>query len=329
MLTAYGGEEVMSKAREAKLDGFLVKPVTPSNLLDSIMGAFGKGTNKFAPSAVKSGSQVDIAENIKGSDILLVEDNEINQEVALEVLEQAGLSVTVANNGQEAIDALATKNIDCVLMDLQMPVMDGFEATKHIRNNSKHKTLPIIAMTANAMSGDKEKCLDAGMNDHVSKPIDTKQLFTALNRWTKPGKRKTKIAKKPKKTGKKAAEESFPDLPGFDVSKGLEILGGNKELYRTLLLKLYEDFSGSAQKIKSLLDKNDEENAEILAHTVKGVGSNLGALKLSKLAADLENAFRTKSKGDYKKMLAAFEKELDLVSNGLESNGFGTQKSDT
>ncbi len=329
MLTAYGGEEVMSKAREAKLDGFLVKPVTPSNLLDSIMGVFGKATNRIAPSTVKSGSQAEIAETIKGSEILLVEDNEINQEVALEVLEQAGLLVTVANNGQEAVDALATKDFDGILMDLQMPVMDGFEATQQIRSNSKHKALPIIAMTANAMSGDKEKCLEAGMNDHVSKPIDTKQLFTALNRWIKPGKRKTKASKKSKKTAKTPAKEAFPNLPGFDIEKGLEILGGNTDLYRNLLLKLYEDFSDSTQRIKSLLDKNDEENAEILAHTVKGIGANLGALHLSKLAADLENAFRTKNTSDYEKMLADFEKELDVVSSGLESNGFGTQKSDS
>jgi len=294
------------------------------------MGVFGKGTNKIKPSAVKAGSQSEISEEIKGSNILLVEDNEINQEVALEVLEQAGLLVTVVNNGQEAVDALATTDFDCVLMDLQMPVMDGFEATKHIRSKPKHKALPVIAMTANAMSGDKEKCLDAGMNDHVSKPIDTKQLFTALNRWIKPGKRKAKISKKPKEDKQKAPKvDAFPNLPGIDKDRGLEILGGNESLYRSLLLKLYEDFSDSAQRIKSLLDKNDEENAEILAHTVKGVGANLGALQLSKLAADLENAFRTKSTGDYEEMLEAFEKELDLVSRGLKSNGFGTHKNDT
>jgi|GEM_PF-3416095 len=328
MLTAYGGEDIMSKAQEAKLDGFLVKPVTPSNLLDSIMGVFGKATNKISPSIAKSGSQAQIAEEIKGSNILLVEDNEINQEVALEVLEQAGLQVMVVNNGQEAVDALTTEDFDCVLMDLQMPVMDGFEATKVIRNDSKYKTLPIIAMTANAMSGDKERCLDAGMNDHVAKPIDTKQLFSALNRWIKPGKRKTPPSKKIEKNLETPADESIPALPGFDVDRGLEILGGNQSLYRNLLIKLYEDFSDSAQRIKSLLEKNDEENAEILAHTVKGVGANLGALKLSKLAADLENAVRTKSTGDYENMLVAFEKELNLVSNGLESNGFGINKSD-
>ena len=160
------------------------------------------------------------------------------------------------------------------------------------------------------------------MNDHVAKPIDTKQLFTALNRWIKPGKRKTPPTQIPKEEIKAPADESFPDLPGFDVEKGLEILGGNKSLYRNLLVKLYEDFSDSAQRIKDLLDKNDEENAEILAHTVKGVGANLGALKLSKLAADLENATRTKSTGDYEKMLSAFEKELKLVSDGLKTNGF-------
>ena len=145
----------------------------------------------------------------------------------------------------------------------------------------------------------------------------------------KPGKRKTPPLKKVKENLEIPVDESIPALPGFDVDRGLEILGGNQSLYRSLLVKLYEDFSDSAQRIKSLLEKNDEENAEILVHTVKGVGANLGALKLSKLAADLENAVRTKSTGDYQKMLVAFEKELNLVSNGLESNGFGTNKSDT
>ncbi|MEK9627693.1 MAG: response regulator [Nitrospinota bacterium] len=321
MLTAYGGEEVMNKAQEAKLDGFLVKPVTPSNLLDSIMGVFGKTTNKIKPSELKAGPKNQISEEIKGSYVLLVEDNEINQEVALEVLEQAGLAVTVVNNGKEAVDALSNEDYDCVLMDLQMPVMDGFEATKIIRENKKHKSLPVIAMTANAMSGDKEKCLKAGMNDHVSKPIDTKQLFTALNRWIKPGKRKAP-APKPKEPEKKPEGEDFPDLPGFDVKKGLEILGGNKALYKTLLIKLYEDFSDSAERVKSMLDKDDVENAGILVHTVKGVGSNLGALELSKAAAKFEEALREKESSSYEGLYSIFKEKLDIVSKGLKENGF-------
>lgn len=323
MLTSHSEseEEVMSKAQEAELDGILAKPVTPSSLLDSIMGVFGIGTNKIKPSALKSGSQPQIAEAIQGSDILLVEDNEINQEVALEILAQAGFLVTAVNNGQEAVDTLAAGSYDCVLMDLQMPVMDGLEATKIIRSNPRHKALPIIAMTANAMPEDKERCLEAGMNDHVAKPIEIKRLIAALNRWINPGKRKTPPPSREVKENSEISE-TIPDLPGFDVEKGLEILGGNQSLYRNLLVKLYEDFSDSAQKIKSYLDKNDEENAEILAHSVKGIGANLCALELSEAAARLETALKEKETGSYETLLAAYSEKLKIVSEGLRENGF-------
>ena len=323
MLTAYGSEEVMTQAQQAGLDGFLVKPVTPSSLMNTIMGVFGKGSGKKLKTAPEAGSQPGIMQEILGAKVLLVEDNEINQEVALEVLEQAGLAVTIANNGQEGLNLLANGDFDCVLMDLQMPVMDGFEATRSIRGNPKYKSLPIIAMTANAMSGDREKCLDVGMNDHVSKPIDSKQLFSALNRWIKPGKRPPSPATALASAGASPSpDDSIPDLPGIDVANGLNIIGGNKQLYRRLLGKLLDDFSGSAQKIKSLLSAGEEKQAEVLAHTVKGVGANLGAQELSASAGNLEKAIRDKANADYEKVLPVFEGKLNLVLNGLRAHGF-------
>jgi signal transduction histidine kinase/CheY-like chemotaxis protein/HAMP domain-containing protein len=330
MLTAYGGEEVMNKAQELPLDGFLVKPVTPSSLLNAIMEAFGKGSGQKFKTAAKSGTSSELLEEIQGANVLLVEDNEINQEVAQEVLEQAGLVVTIANNGQEGLDALEMNDYDCILMDLQMPVMDGYEATRNIRKNPKFKALPVIAMTANAMSGDKEKCLDAGMNDHVAKPIDPGQLFSSLNRWIKPTKVRPlkKAAKSSQSIVNSSSDESLPDLPGINVEKGLSILGGNIKLYRKLLLRLQEDFSDSAQKIKDHLDKNNTEEAEIVAHTVKGVAANLGALELSEVGATLEDSIRNGKADDYEKDLAAFEDKLNQVTKGLRDNGFEDKKND-
>ncbi|MZH01992.1 MAG: response regulator [Nitrospinae bacterium] len=330
MLTAYGGEEIMNQAQELPLDGFLVKPVTPSSLLNAIMEAFGKGDGQKIKTAAKSGSKSELSKDIQGANVLLVEDNEINQEVALEVLEQAGLLVTIANNGQEALDLIKSSDFDCILMDLQMPVMDGYEATRNIRKNTRFKSLPVIAMTANAMSGDKEKCLDAGMNDHVAKPIDPNQLFSALNRWIKPIKNRPlkKVVKSSPSTVNSSSNESIPDLPGINVEKGLSILGGNIQLYKKLLLRLQEDFSDAAQKIKKNLKDNNKEEAEIVAHTVKGVASNLGALELAEIGATLEDSIRNGSKDEIDKNLAAFEKKLNHVTIGLRENGFVDEKNE-
>ena len=170
MLTAYGREEVVRRAEEAQLDGFMVKPMNPSLLFESIMEVFGK---KFAREEfgerIKAQQEILGLENIRGAQILLVEDNEINQEVAIELLMQKGCNITVANNGKEAVEKVNQAEFDCVLMDIQMPEMDGYEATRAIRKNERFTSLPIVAMTANVMQGDREKCIEAGMSDHVAK----------------------------------------------------------------------------------------------------------------------------------------------------------------
>ncbi len=138
-----------------------------------------------------SGSDEEGLQKIRGARVLLAEDNEINQQVAEEILQQAGLVVRIANNGKEAVEMVKAGKFDVVLMDIQMPVMGGFEATQEIRRDERFKDLPIIAMTAHAMAGDREKSIEAGMNDHVTKPIDPDQLISALVKWIKPGDRKT------------------------------------------------------------------------------------------------------------------------------------------
>ena len=180
MVTAYGREEVLKQAEESGFENVLIKPVTSSILFDTAVVALG--ADREAPETVQAGPSFDI-DRMRGARILLVEDNEINQEVAIGQLEDAEAFVDLAENGEVALEMIRDNDYDAVLMDMQMPVMDGIEATRVIRSNPRFQTLPIIAMTANAMASDRILCLDAGMNDHIAKPIDPDQLFGVLLRW--------------------------------------------------------------------------------------------------------------------------------------------------
>ena len=183
MVTAYGREEVMQQADELELEGFLLKPVNSSMLFDIIMQAFGEAVPETSRVAKRHEQEAETLKYIQGAQLLLVEDNEINQQVAKEILEGAGLHVTLATNGQEAVNAVKENEYDAVLMDVQMPVMDGYTATREIRNlESEIRNVPIIAMTAHAMAGDEDKSFQAGMNGHVTKPIDPEQLFGTLQK---------------------------------------------------------------------------------------------------------------------------------------------------
>jgi CheY-like chemotaxis protein len=179
MVTAYGREEVLRNAEKVGLDGLLLKPVSPSVLFDTIIQAHGEEVSDTSPMAQDRKESESLA-LIKGAKILLVEDNEINQQVAKEILEGAGLIVSLADDGQQAVNMIKENRYDAILMDIQMPVMDGYAATGEIRKDERFKDLPIIAMTAHAMAGDEDKSLQAGMNGHVTKPIDPDQLFTTL-----------------------------------------------------------------------------------------------------------------------------------------------------
>jgi signal transduction histidine kinase/DNA-binding response OmpR family regulator len=180
MVTAYGREDVLKQAEENGLENVLVKPVTSSTLFDTIVGVLG--VQQEGIGHVQIASSFEIART-RGTRVLLVEDNEINQEVAIGLLEDAAIQVDLAENGEIAVRMAQENDYDAVLMDMQMPVMDGIEATRALRSDPRFQNLPIIAMTANAMAADREKCLQAGMNDHIGKPIDPDQLFSVLLRW--------------------------------------------------------------------------------------------------------------------------------------------------
>jgi len=323
MLTAYGREEVVRQAEEVGIDGFLVKPMNPSALLESIMEVFVK---KHAKKKYQEDSEVELVEQgmsaIRGAGILLAEDNEINQEIAVELLEEAGLNVTVANNGREAVELAGQSEYDCILMDMQMPEMDGYDATRTLRKDVQYKNLPIIAMTANAMAGDREKCLEAGMNDHVSKPINTKELFGALIKWI-PEQRKGEVKNIDQTVSSEQSEDSddnIPlDLPGLDVKAGLEIVSGKEKLYRKLLTKFERDYSNFTGIIKRAWENGSPELAEREAHTIKGVAGNIGAKSIYKSAGKIETAIRNGDNADKDILLNEFDQDLTQVLESLKS----------
>ena len=251
MITAYVSEEIMQQAEQLGLEGLLFKPINPSVLFDTIMQAMGEDVQKLSLGDHNKEQMTDDLAAIRGARVLLVEDNEINQQVAQEIIESAGLIVSVANNGEEGVRAVQEKDYDIVLMDIQMPVMNGYEATAAIRSDPRFKDLPVIAMTAHAMAGDEEKSLKAGMNGHVAKPIDPDQLFATLQKWIKPNEKRDlgqqlEISVKiPEAVQAIPEEEGLPEsLPWFDLSDGLKRLQGNQKLYRKLLLNFAADYYG-------------------------------------------------------------------------------------
>jgi PAS domain S-box-containing protein len=296
MVTAYGREEVIQQSEEVGLEGFLLKPVNPSMLFDAIVEAFGEDVPETSRVVQKHEQEALALEHIRGANILVVEDNEINQQVAKEILEGAGLHVDLADDGQKGVNAVKESKYDVVLMDVQMPVMDGYTATQEIRNlKSEIRNVPIIAMTAHAMAGDEDKSLKAGMNGHVTKPIDPDQLFATLQRWIQPSEKRV-IAQKPtvsvetpgRKNVESAKGELPQSLPGFDLSDGLKRLQGKKTLYRKLLLNFAADYDEVANEIGEALDAKDFERSHSLVHNLKGLAGNLAATDLQAAAMNLE-----------------------------------------
>ncbi len=236
----------------------------------------------------KQHRQVDYEETgrlLRGAYLLLAEDNAVNQELALEILQGVGIRVDVADNGVEAVEKVALADYDGVLMDCQMPVMDGFEVTRRIRGDKRFAALPILAMTANAMAGDREKCIQCGMNDHVAKPIDVAQLFSALVRWIKP----RTLVPESSIALTVTQDNALPNIPGIETDKALSRVGGNAGLLRKLITRFSENQADAITRIKTATENNDTETAIRHAHTLKGLAGNIGANRMFDLAAKLED----------------------------------------
>jgi two-component system sensor histidine kinase/response regulator len=291
MVTAFGREDLQTQAEQVGIDGYLLKPVSPSLLYDTLvdlLAVVGPQRSRSQPKKEGPGSP-----DFTGTRILLVEDNEVNQQIATELLESVGATVRIANDGVEAVKILAegegSPPFDAVFMDLQMPDMDGFTATRHIRAQPRLQTLPIIAMTAHALVEERQHCLDAGMNDHVSKPIDPDALFATLARWAKP--RRVPAAKTEGRPAR-ASAVVIPKIDGVDVREGLKRAAGNRRLYRELLIRFAKDYVDVGTQIAAALASGDPTQAAHIAHTVKGVAGNLSISKIYTSADKLEKAVR-------------------------------------
>jgi Signal transduction histidine kinase len=295
MVTAYGRQEVMKQAEATSFENVLIKPVTPSMLFDSVVQALstGKRTDTGIHASTSAGFNF---ESIRGARVLVVDDNELNREVASGLLEDAPVTVSAAENGEVAIRMLNESKYDMVFMDMQMPVMDGLTATRAIRQNSQFKDLPIIAMTANAMAGDCEKCLEAGMNDHLAKPIDPDKLFQALLRWIPARTAAPNVAAAPVVTAQKLPADSAPlEIPGIDTQSALKRTGGNRQRYVSLLRRFADSQMGAAGQIRAALKTQDSATAQRIAHSLKGAAANLGANALATAAGSAEVAIKTQS----------------------------------
>jgi len=325
MVTAYGREEVIQKAKSAGVDAFLIKPVNPSVLFDTIMEGLGQNVSSPARMPVTDVAESEELKAIRGASVLLVEDNKINQQVAAELLESAGLRVTIAGNGKEALEFLEDHKFDLILMDIQMPEMDGVEATRRIREGvrgqgsevrggssdpspltSDPSSVPIIAMTAHALSGDRERFLESGMDDHLPKPIKPEKLFATLIKWIKPGLRDMPATSR--QTAESENKGDLPEyLPGINIQAALENVAGNKSRLRKLLIQFGEQFANVTEEMQGILDRGDIEAGQRLVHNLKGVAGNLGATELYYVSEQFEQALKCCASDNFKGLMENFE----------------------
>jgi signal transduction histidine kinase/CheY-like chemotaxis protein/HPt (histidine-containing phosphotransfer) domain-containing protein len=294
MVTGFGREDVRTQAEEIGIDSYLLKPVNSSLLFDTLVDLFGVAGVEDQRSRVKKDDAP--VHDATGIRVLLVEDNEMNQQVATELLESGGAIVTVANHGGEAVKILTEGDqappFDVVFMDLQMPQMDGFTATKLLRRDPRLQKFPIIAMTAHALVEERQRCLDAGMNDHVSKPIDPDNLFATLLRWAKPRQKSAVESQTQPVKAKPSDEILLPEIAGVNVADGLNRVAGNRRLYRDLLGQFASKQRDAAAQISAALESGDSKLAERIAHTVKGVAGNLAIEEVQSAAQKVEKAIR-------------------------------------
>jgi two-component system sensor histidine kinase/response regulator len=294
----------------------LTKPITQSQLLNALMEVLDEGRDKslsfkqYRYEPVFPGQVVDV----KGARVLLVDDNEINQQVGQEILQQLGFQVDIASNGLEALQALEQAEYQLVFMDVQMPVMDGYEATRRIRMNPLWSQLPIIAITAHTLSTDREKSLQAGMNDQVNKPIDTDELIAVIRKYVK---NKGRSPDRGELILSPAGNER--QLPGIVYAEGLARVGGNQKIYKKLLLQFAASNADTADKLRNALLSGDLQEASRLLHTVKGVAANIGANDLAAATSQLETALLGKSNKDRDLLLEEFMTSLTVVMDGIKA----------
>ena len=293
MMTAFGKDSERLEAEKVGINVFLTKPIYQSTLFNAIMDAFGEEALVGTVMEKRITTKASIyKKHLKGIRVLVAEDNLTNQEIALAILESAGIFVEIAKNGKEAVEAVHRSHFDAVLMDIQMPEMDGYEATKIIRQDSRFTSIPIIAMTAHAMKGDEEKCLEAGMDGYISKPINQERLFYII--WKSMGRQEPISAKEPEAVSEEtvvAEAGELPDrLPGINIKDALKMLNIDKDIFKGILIKFLGSNKDTMSKIRSAFESEDWESLMQSAHSLKGSSANIGANDLREAAYELEKA---------------------------------------
>jgi len=306
---------------------FLRKPVTASSLFDAIVESQGVRVH-----TLRRGLDAPLEREFEGARALLAEDNEVNQMVAIELLGRLGIELDVAGNGREAItmaQAAPTK-YNAILMDMQMPELDGLEATRALRADPRFARLPIIAMTANAMKADLDACLDAGMNDHVTKPIDRKALVATLRRWlpsrrpaaasTVPSPAPEPISSTPAASADTSASLAGPApvLEGLDVNGTIQRLGIDRATLERMLLRFAEGQGPVLEALHAAVGARESGMAARHAHAIAGAAGNLGADALRAAAKALEQAGR-EGRTNLADLLATVEAQADVVFRSIET----------
>jgi PAS domain S-box-containing protein len=308
MISAFEREEVMGGLNDPSLDGFLAKPIAESLLIATIAAIFAAKPYDSISEPVRIPHQSPAT--LFGRKVLLVEDNATNRELATELLTDLGIEVTIAVNGQEGVDRIAAEPFDLVLMDIQMPVMDGLTATRLIRTDHRFQKLPILAMTANAMSGDRERSLYSGMNEHITKPIDPVRLMTTLVRWM-PERSGWRLKPNADPLESSYTEDTVPDqLPPFDIATALMRTNGKSRLLRKILLGFRDQFATAVSDLKQLIAQGSLDDGQRLAHSLKGLAATLEASDLAESASAVELAFRNGRTAGIDILIEAMEQKL-------------------
>ena len=325
MMTAFGRETDKIMAKQEEINAFLNKPIAQSTLFNAIMDVFGK--KAYGKERIKKQitTQASIyKKRLKGVRILVAEDNLTNQEIAKAILEGAGIVVEIANNGEEAVEAVKKGHFDAVLMDIQMPKMDGYEATKAIRQDPEVKSIPIIAMTAHAMKGDEEMCLDCGMDAYISKPIRQGRLFSTLCKAIKPeeNQKRPEPLRQDKDVDDRTVKSDIlpPKLPGINIQNALNALKIDSDVFKRILMGFLQNNKDTISNIRDAFVTRDWESLAHMSHSLKGSAGNIGAEELHEAALNLETASRKGEKyPPDSELIDKIESALNQVLQSLQS----------
>ena len=317
MVTEFTREHIRHEAELAGVAAFLTKPVNPGQLFGAVLAALGFEPPRAPEPAAAPAPLSAAALRLRGARVLVVDDSVINQQVARDVLLRAGVLVDLAGGGLEATRMVDQSRYDAVLMDIQMPAMDGYQATSRIRERNQHAGLPVIAMTAHAVAGFREASLAAGMNDFVTKPIDPETLYAVLVSWLAP---EPAVAGAP---APQPAPAGAPPPHGIDRAAALARLGGNEALLATLLRRFLDDFAGAPELILAAIGRGRFDDAAALVHRLRGAAGNLSMPQLQRSAGELEELLLAPGRGPLDSALAAFGNALETVIDGVRAADAG------